>query len=225
MLKTEKLIPLKVSKWVKIPFLIDEKEMEDLIQSLPPFSLYDVQKVCEQGEGQFTPQLFLQTYAEYVQCLKRGEVPLLKHFHPLFSTVWSMTEKALYALEIEGGKQLLKPLEPVVQLQINQIRYSKEEHLFRTQVFSQDSLTWGVQVGFPNLYLNPETFEATSTREFANMSLFQAIQSWIRKHTRPTPFVIDGKKINAPIRIGKACFAWIHSHPQLKAQGISIAGN
>jgi hypothetical protein len=53
-------------------------------------------------------------------------------------------------------------------------------------------------------------------------ALFRKIQLWSREATRATPFVLEGKRINVPIRIGKNCLSWIGNHPQLQSQNIGV---
>jgi hypothetical protein len=60
------------------------------------------------------------------------------------------------------------------------------------------------------------------TPQFPNTTLFKRLQQWVRSHTIATPFEVEGKKINVPIRIGKRCLNWIHVHPQLRAKGIRV---
>jgi hypothetical protein len=196
--------------------------MQELIELIPAFKVYDVQRVTASDEGIYAPAFFLEKYESYIACLKKGEIPNPADFRSLFSAVWSVTDKALVSIPAQEGRRLLKAAEPSVQTQINQIRYAPEERVFRTQVFSSDSISWGLQIGFPHLYMDPNTYEATKTRDFPNMALFMAIQRWIRQATVPTPFLIEGERINSPIRLGKECFRWIDVHPQLKACGIEI---
>ncbi len=215
--------PLQVSKWVKIPMLLDLHEMEDLLMNhTPPFKIYDVQKITGSSSGIYEPVDFLEGYGRYVACLKRGDVPNVAEYNALFSAAWSINEDAFVSMPTQDGRRLLKAITPVVQIQLNQIRYAPEEKVFRTQVFGSDTLCWGIQIGFPHLFLDPQTYEATHTRAFPNMSLFLAIQRWTRHHTVPTPFVVHDEKINSPVRLGKACFSWITSHFQLKQQNIQI---
>jgi hypothetical protein len=223
MLESKTVVPMQAAKWVKIPLLIDLGEMEDLIcNHLPPFMLYDVQRVTASHEGIYTPQDFLQCYGHYVALLKTGQIPDPLAFRPFFSAAWSVTEEALYSLPAQEGRRLLKTASPVVQSQMNQIRYAPEEKLFRNQVFATDSITWGIQLAFPHVFMDSKTYAVEKTRQFPNMALFAAIQRWVRSQTVATPFIVNGEKINSPIRLGKACFSWIASHPQLKLQGIVI---
>jgi hypothetical protein len=223
MLESNKIVPLQVAKWVKIPLLVDVAEMEDLILNYAPaFKIYDVQRVTDSTEGIYQPEDFLQCYGCYVNYLKARQIPPINEFRTFFSAAWSVTDTALYTLPASNGRRLLKASKPVVQSQVNQIRYAQEDKVFRTQVFSNDSISWGIQLGFPHLFMDPQTYAAEKTRTFPNMALFTAIQKWIRNATIPTPFLANGEKINSPIRLGKSCLAWISHHPQLKEQGISI---
>lgn len=223
MLESKVVAPLQVSKWVKIPLLVDVQEMEDLLLNhTPPFKIYDVQKITEKTGGIYEPTDFLEGYGRYVACLKNGGVPAAPAFRSLFSAAWSVTEEVFFSVPTQDDRRLLKAASPVVQTQLNQIRYAPEEKVFRTQVFGSDTLCWGIQVGFPHLFLDPHTYEAANTRTFPNMALFLAIQRWVRHNTVPTPFVVNGEKINSPVRLGRACFSWIASHPQLQEQAIRV---
>lgn len=207
---------LNVSKWIKIRFLIDLEEMEDLFHSLPPFQLYEVHRVTSKGEGIVPQAFFLKEYGTYIESLQKGEIPQVG----MFSPVLSVTEEALYAMPVEDRRQLYKPQLPVVQMQAHAFRYSPADQSFRSQLFGNDAISWGIQLGYPQIYEDPKTHAIFSTRRLPNGPLFHAIQKWVRSHTLPTPFVVEGKKQNVPIRIGKKCFSWIHAHPQLK--GITI---
>ena len=204
---SKQVASLQVSKWVKIPMLVDFHEMEDLLLNhTPPFKIYDVQKITCSDGGIYEPLEFLKGYGDYVACLKKGEIPNVAQYNSLFSAAWSVTEDAFISLPTGVDRHLLKAVSPVVQIQLNQIRYAPEEKVFRTQVFGSDTFCWGIQVGFPHLFLDPQTYEATHTRSFPNMS----------------PFVVNDEKINSPVRLGKDCFSWIASHSQLQQHNIDI---
>lgn len=192
----------------------------------PSFQIYTVHRVTGLDEGTHNPDIFLECYADYITTLKRGEVPQEERFRPLFSGVWSVSKEALYSLELAEKRRLIKVAKPVVQSKLNQICYSPDDQQFRTQIFGTDSICWGIQLSFPTLYLDPKTFEAKPTREFPNMALFKSIQRWIREKTRPTPFRTGPNSISyVPIRLGKKCFSWIASHPQLQKKGLEVASN
>lgn len=208
---------LHVSKWIKIPLLVEADEMEDLFAALPSFSLYQVQRVTLKGEGIIPIHSFLAEYRAYIETLKEGGQPA-----SLPSPVLSVSSEAMFPMPVDEGRQLYKPRLPVVQMQAHAIRYSEADRSFRSQLFGSDAITWGVQIGYPQIFEDPATYEIKPTRDLPNGPLFHAIQKWVRRQTRPTPFVVAGHKQNVPIRLGKACFFWINSHPQLKPRGIEI---
>ena len=58
--------------------------------------------------------------------------------------------------------------------------------------------------------------------QFPNTAVFKKMQQWTRMYTIATPFEVEGKKVNVPIRLGKQCLQWIHHHPQLQAKGLRV---
>jgi hypothetical protein len=120
---------------------------------------------------------------------------------------------------------LIKPLKPVIQLQAHHFFYSTLDKKFHPMVLSQESVTWGLQFAYPQLYQDPKTrqvIKVTDSAEFPNSALFSQFSKWIRNATLPTPFEVEGVRVNSPIRIGKKMLGWIQQHPQLKKQGITI---
>ncbi len=219
--------PLQVSKWVKIPVLLDDSEMETMLSEVEkkvgPFSFYFVQGVCsEEQMALISTAQFCTCYATYISYLKEEKIPCVEELKGMLSPILTQDPEAVYKMVVGTHRFLVKASRPVIQFQPNNIRYSPEEGVFRTQVYSKDTFTWGVMISYPFLFQDNKTHELTSTHSFPNTPIFHEIQRWIRHFTRPTPFVVGGKKIHAPIRLGKNCFSWIHRHPQLKAQGITI---
>jgi len=212
--------PLLVSKLLKIPVLLDAEEMEDLLSS--PFEIYFVQGICLKGEGRISKQFFLEVYREYISALKEGKVVCHSAVKALFSSIFTKSSDILYAIEVEEGKQIIKATKPVIQLQMNHLHYS-EEGEFRAMAYGKDNISWGVQFSYPQIYQDPKTYEVFQVKEeFPNTALFKELQKWIRANTVATPFVIGGKRKNAPIRIGRRCLSWISAHPQLKERHIEV---
>ena len=209
---------LNVSKWIKIPLLLDQEEMRALFGAFT-FELYRIGSVIPKGEGVITPETFLEAYSTYIETLKRGEIPPPP---PFFSSVLSVTEEALETIEVDADRELLKPKLPVVLMQAHAVRYSPEDGEFRSQLFGSDGISWGIQLGYPQIYEEPGTHAILATRDLPNGPLFHAIQKWVRSSTRATPFIVDGKRKNVPIRLGKQCFSWIETHPQLIEKGIFV---
>jgi len=217
--------PLQASQWLKSSLLIDADEMEALFIALGEYWIVQISGVIPIGQEIIHRKIFLQVYADYINALKNGKNPLDKRTRSYFSTVWTTTLDALYAVKLHGAKCLVKICQPVVQLQAHRFDYSSADRTFRSMQMGYDSLSWGIQFSYPHLCQN-ENLEVLTVREsseFPNTSLFKKLQQWIRSHTIPTPFEVEGKRINLPIRLGKQCLSWVHTLPLLHAKGIFVS--
>ncbi|HSX13261.1 MAG TPA: hypothetical protein VLE96_02435 [Chlamydiales bacterium] len=204
----------QASKWLKIQVLLDCDEMKKLILSLGNFSIFPIGGV---GDGKsFDHDFFAAEYCQWIEALKQGIVP-----NPSVKAVVFVEDlDALWLQKVGPEKYLTKMSQPVVHVQSHYFAYS--EGVFRPMSMGLKSIFWGLQFSFPQLYQDPKTMEFHTVKEGA---LFRKIQLWMREHTRATPFIVDGKKINSSIRIGKKCLSWIASHPQLIEQNIRVQVN
>jgi hypothetical protein len=107
----------------------------------------------------------------------------------------------------------------VVQVQAHCFTYSSLDGVFRPMSMGVGSVFWGLQFSYPQIYQDAKTMELCEVEEG---TLFRKIQLWSREATRATPFIVEEKRINSPIRIGKKCLSWIGRHPQLCQQNIGI---
>lgn len=213
---------LQVSKSRKLPLLIEEEEMRDLLDALGSFHLFDVSRPLLLEEAEIQKSVFLGHYASYIAGIKQGhlvdEIPL----RPFFSCAMSFSSDFFYAQQLPNGKYLVKSLLPVVQLQRHHFIYSDQFHF---GVMGKGSITWGIQFSYPQFYLDPHTKEigkVEKNERFPNTALFHTLSKWVRENTRPTPFLLEGKRTNQPIRLGKKCFSWINQHPKLKERGLHV---
>jgi hypothetical protein len=97
---------------------------------------------------------------------------------------------------------------------------------FHSIAQGKETITWGLQFSYPQVFQDPKSksfSKVTNTLEFPNTALFLAQQKWMRQNTLPTPLIVQGKKINLPVRLGKRCFSWIEKHPHLIEKGFQIA--
>jgi hypothetical protein len=211
-------LPLQASKWLQIPLLLDSDEMKDLFDAMGDFWIALATGVTKEGEGFISKEEFLDCYQAYVNALKSGQMPTDPRIRPYFSSVLTCTLDALYTVSVGQQQQLLKVDKPVIQLQLHRFDYSQADGKFRSMVFGQNSIFWGVQFSYPQLYQDEkfQVKQVRETEEFPNTALFKRLQKWMRAHTVATPFIVENKLINVPIRLGKKCFAWINHHPQLK---------
>ena len=216
---------LQASKWQKSPLLIDVDEMRSLLAVLGQFWIVQVSGVIPIGQEIIAQEVFLEVYQHYLTALKRGGNPEDSRVRPYFSAVLTTFLEALYAVEINEGNYLVKVQQPVLQLQAHRFDYSTADETFRSMVMGANSIPWGIQFSYPHLYQD-ENLQVLTVREdaqFPNTALFKRLQQWVRANTIATPFEVEGKKTNVPIRLGKQCLGWINTLPQLQAKGLRVA--
>jgi len=214
---------LNVSKWIKHQVLLSEDEMKMFLSALSPHAFYNVSEVVSAEGSVITDEIFAEQYGKYVAAIKRGEIPDERQFRRYFSSVVSVAPDVLYAMEIKSGLYLIKPIQPVVQLQLHQFLPSEIDGKYYPMVLGNDSVTWGLQFSYPQIFQHPQTkVFARVDAECPNTALFTQMAKWFRSHTVPTTFIWKEKTTSVPIRIGKEALSWIHHHPQLQSKGISV---
>lgn len=214
---------LNASKWLKLQLLLDPSEMQTLQEQISDAQLYNCSDVLGSEDGQIDWKRFQEIYQAYVEALKQGETPDHSKVRACFSALLSGDHEAVTYFDVSGGRRLLRPIAPVVQFQHHRVHYSTVDDTFHPMVHGPDTIDWGIQMAFPQLFLQDdgavvETLKSGSV----NAQLFRSIQRWVRKATVPCPFFIGDKKVTATIRIGHACFDWINNHPQLKIKGLLV---
>lgn len=209
---------LQASKWLKIQVLLDPEEMQDLLHSLGDVYFVVVSEPVSPQGGILPTSTFVQKYADYVHYLKQGDIPPDREFRTFFSCALGKTLDSFFGIPC-GEKVLIKPIKPVIQLQAHHFIYSDLDQKFHPMVFGKESISWGLQFSYPQLFQDPHTkqiVKVKDTPEFPSSEMFTQLRAWIRSHTLPTPFMVDHTRINVPIRIGKKVLSWISAHPQLK---------
>lgn len=217
--------PMQASKWLDLQALLDVDEMSLLLDDLGSPYLFLTGCVCREEDASVPKIKFLEVYSHYIAALKDGKLPNEQEVRPYFSGVLTTTPEALYAINVEGGRQILRVARPAVQMQMHRLGYSTADGKFRAMAFGINSVFWGIQFSYPQLFqdLNTnEIFTVGDTPEFPNTTLFRTLQRWMRQHTIPTPFLVGDKKINVPMRIGRGCLPWVNNHPQFKGLGMAV---
>ncbi|MCB1136100.1 MAG: hypothetical protein KDK78_07525 [Chlamydiia bacterium] len=217
--------PYQASKWLAVQVLLSADEMCSLVETLGPgLEIFSGSEMTPRGSAAEPTTRFLDSYREYVSALAAGEVPVESTHRAMFSTMWTLDPACLYVLPIDGQRQLIKPRRPVVQLQPHSIGYSSVDGRLRPMVAGPDSITWGVQFSFPQIYQDSkyQVYKVDDPELFPNVKLFKSIQRWLRHASQPTAFEVQGQRICVPMRIGKGCVEWMHQHPQLQAKGIRV---
>lgn len=216
---------MQASKWLACPVLMDDEEMQALFNALPNFEIYLTSCVTKRDQGLISHQEFINIYGQYIAALKHGQMPDDAQFRYLFSSVFTVTSDALYSVLVDSDQHLIRVSQPTVQLQPHKMGYSKADGKFRSKTFGSDSITWGIQFSYPQLYkdhITQEIMEVGIDPNFPNTQLFRDIQRWVRYNTIPTPILVDDKRTNIPMRLGKNCLSWINRHPQLIQQGMKV---
>ena len=151
--------------------------------------------------------------------LKQGVVPTESDLRRLLACAFVDDLESLWLQEIPEKGYLVKIAKPTIQVQSHYFTYSREDSVFRPMSMGTESVFWGLQFSYPQIYQDPKTLELKTAPEDR---LFEILRLWVRESTRATPFLVDGKRVNASIRTGKNCFSWIHLHPQLHLRNIGI---
>lgn len=208
------------SKYLKHQVLCDSVELAQLFSCLGSFWIYPLTGLVDGNP--IDPAFFLKEYSSWIEELKLGRVPSDVALRLLLAAALTAESNALWKQEVPRGRYLIKMAKPVVQIQAHFFTYSPIDEVFRPMTMGSGSIFWGLQFSFPQIYQEPKTMEFLEVDESPNTELFQKIKQWVRDATRATPFVVDEKRTNVPIRLGKNCFSWIHNHAQLVQQGISV---
>lgn len=216
--------PLQASKWLQLQLLIDEVEMSGLLDALGDFRIFMAGVVCADSEGELSKDAFLQLYESYASALKAGQLPDETRYRAAFSSVFTVDSNDLFQLKVTGNRRIIRVIRPVLQLQMNKMAYSALDGKFRPMVLGKDSIFWGIQFSYPQLYQNKrnEVFKTLDAALFPNSELYRRLQAWVRRATVPTPFQTGEITVNSPMRIGKNCLPWINQHPQLIQQNIQV---
>jgi len=217
--------PYQASKWQQMQLLVEPSELEALFQELGDFSLFRLGGIFEAGEEEISTSEFVSHYSNYIDCLKQGEIP---DKFPWGAAALTTERGSLYLVEVAGGKQMVGIRRPVIQVQEHFFDYSQDDQKFRSMVYGTECITWGLQLSYPQIFTDPKTAaicNVLTDEGFPNTALFREFQRWVRRHTLPTPFVVEECKTNSPIRIGKSCLSWINRHPGLKTKGITVDEN
>jgi hypothetical protein len=210
----------QASKYLKYQVLCDAQELKDLFFRLGSFKIYPLTGVVDGNP--IEQETFLLAYENWIEKLKQGQVPSSEDLRSVLACAFTEETEALWKLQVPGGKYLVKMNAPVVQVQAHFFTYSTVDEVFRPMTMGLNSIFWGLQFSFPQIYQDPKTMALLEVEKGPNFYLFQNIKQWVRDATRPTPFVVEGKKTNATIRLGKNCFPWICRHPELIQQGIAV---
>ncbi len=215
----------QAAKWLKIQALLDPVELSDLLSLCPPTWIYPLSGLFALGDVAVPKERLTSVYAEWIDCLKSGQVLDPVQLRLWNALCWTRRPEAVWLQEVPGNRYLVKVGEPVVQIQVHYMSYSEADLEFRSMALGQSAIFWGLQFSFPQVYQDPKTLELIEGARGENWELFQHIRHYVREETLPTPVMINGKRKNLPMRLGRRCFSWIGMHRALTKQGLSIYGH
>ncbi|ADI39089.1 putative uncharacterized protein [Waddlia chondrophila 2032/99] len=211
--------PLQASKWISVQVMVSPSEMRSLLEELGEFTIL---MTTPAKSPEVSKERFLEIYENYCTQLQKKELPDPAEYRACFSTFWTRSCDAYVQVPV-GEMTLCRAVKPVVQLQYHLLGFSPFDKKFRPMVLGKGSMPWGIQFSYPTLFQDRETQQVLKVgTEFPNTFLFQAFRKWVRRYTVPTPFVVDGETINAPVRIGREARQWINVHPQFCEYSIAV---
>ncbi len=217
------------SKWIHFDMLVDHEEFQSLLESFKePLYIFSTLGVANSGKHLIEKSALIDAYKRYVETLQEGRVPQDADFRFFFTACFTKTLSAVRAITLGNDKEIIIPYEPVLQMQIHRFTYTKNDAKFHSMSLGEKSISWGVRLSYPQLFQYPDTRkveDALDEERFINATLYSAIRPWLRLHSLPTPFLVDGKRVNDPMRIGKKCLSWIHNHSELASRGLAIYGH
>lgn len=216
---------LHVSKWLKHAFLVDQHEMKQFLDALGPFFLIPAGGLLEKDSFFVSREQFLETYAHYLEWTKNQPSLPSQELRRFFSLIFTCSLDCLYATAVRDNRYLIKPILPVIMIQLHHFFISQQDHKIYSMVMSRESMGWGIQISYPQIYEDPRThtyYKVDVSEAFPNTAVFKEMIRWLRQHTMPMPLQFSGQRFYAPFRIGKNCLPWISHHAGLQQKGIQI---
>ena len=203
-------IGYQASLYLSYGILLTSEEFALLLASLDTIgdlSLFGTGVLLPQEKLVQSPSSLVEIYQNYL--FPKEDPSLLPEHKAALSSVWSIDPEAVAFREIVHDKwQIVRQL-PVIQLNRFQFRFDSKSDRFFTQSFSKETLFWGLEFRYPQLFLDPihsKLIKALKA-EYLNTSLWKGVHQWIRNNTMPVQFEGEGmKKRVAPFRIGNRAF-------------------
>lgn len=213
------------SKWLKHQLLVSEKSMSSLLEELKGCFLCHASGLVETKNAFISLEEFFEKYKDYICAIQQGRDVDEKQLRRFFCNYLTYDLSCLYAIDAPQDKVIIKVSRPVVQMQFHHFLASSIDGKFHSMVMSQDSIHFGIQFSYPQIFEDPKShqfYKVTEETSFPNTLLFKKIIKWLRTHTMPAPVLFMGNKTRAPYRIDKQGYQWINAHPQMQSKGIKI---
>lgn len=167
---------MHASRWISYKALLSPRELREMISG----------SGCEPVDvGRISAEPFdLEGWFAEYQALYEGaagRLPVIGlHCDP----------SSIEELEVSGGKQMTRPVKPVILVGPCTYRIGADNKIF-TNVLGDDAHFWGVDVRYPALFQPKNSGKALNilgNPEFPNGKAFRDVAKWLRKKTRPVSF-------------------------------------
>jgi hypothetical protein len=204
------------SQWQKYYLLLETNELEILLATLSDVELFHSGSVLPLEEFYVSKNLFLEIY--------KNALKDLTYLSPISFFATSDSKSFVYR-SFGDGRGMLHTYYPVLQIQAHAFAVSFDQKRFFPMVLGENSVSWGLQFSFPQLFEDPKTGEVIKVlhpNATCNSGMFSEFRQWVRHFTKAARFSLDGKECFSPLRLGKKCFSWINTHPQFKKHKLEI---
>ncbi len=194
-------VPYEVSKFLHLQALLTPGEMVSFFTSLGKFELYDNARVVTQM-APFPKEEFYLLYKKYYYSLKGEERS------PIGAYALSSDPEALRGVDVGGGRIVIKPHQPVIQLKEHAF-ILRSDGEFTSSIHGEELVRWGIELIFPQIFVDPTSGNVhyvMKEEQFINGELFRRAMKWIRYYTRPPAFYFDNQVKRATFRLGLQAF-------------------
>lgn len=197
------------SKWQKLQVLLDPIEMENLLRHLSPLFMFNISEVIPFEKISLPLDTFMNDYQKYIDML-RGKIPKQKI---VLTYALSQRIENFCAIAVSPNQFICRALQPDIHLQAYEFLLDSEGKIL-PQVFSPETISWGIQFAYPAIFQDAYTMEVfPATRaSFLGWKVFSCLRNWLRRHSMPLRVQIKGNNIYLPIRLGKKAADWIDEH-------------
>lgn len=208
--------PFLASKWQKTYVFLSPEELKALFQFWEIEKLFLIGKILKTEET-LNLQDWLSQYKKHFDDFwkKGGNEKLLKELTP---AVITKDHQALYRQNVEEG-YLIHVKEPCLLIQEHWFRCSKVDEKFYPKTFGENSIFWGLEFSYPQIFQEAKTKEIhhlNGKSPFINTQLFILLRKWIRDFTKPAVFLLGEKKYKTQFRVGKDLEERLKEHPHLR---------
>lgn len=225
---TLKTPPFEVSRQQKIGFLYDTQDLKELLELFKDIYCIDLTRPGKPSDLIIAFSELLPSLENNVASLKKNQsVSLSSTDQRLLNSSLSSTTDAIAELKLADGRSLLRPTLPLIQINPLRLYYSQELASIKSQVYGSDTIAWGIQLSYPQLFKDQGSGDVISTltpdSPLPNTALFKALQKWMRRNTKICTFKSGDMTISSNVRITPRALEWASSHPQLKEHNLHLA--